>query len=349
MKKLLALLLLSALLCACGKGSAEPKADYVLPGEIRLQDGVTYRLSYDGDEMRIGSIDGSYRLLHCDGEGRLVKETVHTPNGKERSATTYQYDPNGNLTEKSKRSQSGVYRDVYTYDERGNRLSWRYGYDGAWDGWYEYTYDERGNQTAWASYDADGSCRARGEAVYDERGNQTASVHYDEDGKAVSRNEYIYDEHGRKHTWTCYDSGVFRLRQEYTYDEHDALLQTVSYTQEDGRGDRETYAYDERGNRIEYTVYDSAGAPAVRYTYTYDERGNQTECAVFQPADTLLERYGYTYDENGHPTGQTICYADGSEKTDWQVAETVTASASEAQAAFYWNCILKYAVPSYVH
>lgn len=350
---LLALLLAGCVLVACEQKTTGPKTEYVLPAEITQGDGyggyTSYKLSYNGNELRISSIDGSYRLLCCDSTGKITKETNYTPNGKERSTTVYEYDENGNLTEKRTQERNGsTLRDVYTYDKRGNQLSWRsYGYGGESDHWYESTYDENGNELTRLSYNADGTLASRLESVYDEHGNEVTWRSYDGNGKERARNEYTYDEHGLQRTWTRFDGGAFSFRQEYSHDENGNCTQVVRYVSEEECCDAETYVYDENGVLIEYTVYDSEGVPSIRSLYTYDERGNITEEAIFRPPETLIETYLYSFDDYGYPTGRTVQYADGSEKVSWQVTETVTALASEVQLAFYRSCMETYAIPMY--
>ena len=350
------LLLLALLVCctACGKETSGSKEEQTLPGEIAVRDRhgyekyTAYWLTYDGNELRIGTVDGSYRLLRCDSAGRLIEETEYTANGKKNYSTAYTYDKDGNLTEKRKQTRGSVYRDVYTYDGRGNRLSWEYGYDGESAEREEYTYDENGNETARASYEADGTCSSREESAYDEKGNLTATVSYDADGTVLSRNEYTYDAQGRMHAWIRYHGDTVWFHQEFVYDEAGNLLQILEGEETGDSGVIEAYAYDAQGQMVESISYDADGVPTVRHTYAYDGRGNQTEEAVFYSEDTLVSRYLYTYDENGYPTGHTIHSVDGGEKVQWQVTETVTATASEVQTAFYRYCIETYVLPTYV-
>ena len=329
--------------CACGEKTVGPKAEYDLPRKVTVQDGyggyTSYKLTYEGNALRIGYIDGGSRLLRCDSDGRLIEETSYTPNGKEKSTTTYAYDKNGNLTEERR---GGTLREVRTYDERGNLLSWQ---SYTLDTRGECTYDENGNELTQISYDADGKIKSRSESVYDEQGNRTVWVYYDGNGKESARNECTYDENGRERTWIRYDGGTFSFCLEYVYDENGNQIQTLAYEEDGTYRISETNAYDGHGNVIENIVYDPDGVPGVRYAYTYDERGNQTEEAIFDPPDTFVERYSYTYDDYGYQTGFIIHYADGREKVDWQVEETVTALASEVQAAFYRSCIDQYVLP----
>ena len=135
---IVSVLILCALLCACGqsKGDTTSTEDGALVPITRDSgDILGYERYYhdsNGNLTRVDSYDSKevydhYLIMEYDSENRLIKESRYKADGLGDFYYTYTYDDDGNMTEKGYYTMhDGATRTLY--DEKGVEIE-RYTYD----------------------------------------------------------------------------------------------------------------------------------------------------------------------------------------------------------------------------
>ncbi len=274
--------------------------------------------------------DGSYTSVTC----RVNSE--HTCVEYTRYAT---YDKNGNKIFTSSCLKKNLSSDgtcrvyesgnyVFTYDEKGNKLSQipctKIASDGTCSKYADYgnfyTYDAAGNITSerycTKGAKADRTCTTyntwgNNDYTYDANGNMTSKRTCSEvgsDGKCTTydtwgNNDYTYDANGNMiSSWTCSTVGTDGKCSEYS---------SSSFMTYDANGNRisnrDCNGFDNDGKCTEYSQYNN-------FDYTYDTAGNKTSerfCRVVGDngicSEYSTQRTEYTYDSKGNQTSQLTC------------------------------------------
>lgn len=147
------------------------------------------------------------------------------------------------------------YRDVYTFDERGNRTSKaRYNSAGALEYKYVTSYDNSGRKTEDAYYTKADSWASKAVYAYDDRGNKVSETYYKAGGLDIGKMEFKYDDEGRVIEDVLYDTkGLIERRKVYGYNSRGGKTEETSYAADGSLESRwvGTYKYDKRGNWIE--------------------------------------------------------------------------------------------------
>ena len=262
-------------------------------------------------------------LVHTytyDERGNLLSEIEkgdYSWTMKTDNAITYTYDAMGNLLSRESRYEDEVYRTVYTYDEKGNELTYTYyNTSGDFQNSYTNTYDERGRLAKTEHYDRLDAAHNYTEVfTYDEQDRVlTCTVTYADREPTVYT--YVYAEDGSYQK--SYISGDFTYT--YWYDKEGRTVKhEVLYKETNEVKEYSETRYDEMGHQVYYceeyygsgyvktTTYNEQGLELTSQTLhdgelysmtatTYDEKGNELTYEYFY-GDTSWGRNTYTYDE----------------------------------------------------
>ncbi len=280
--------------------------------------GYSERREYDGAGnetlYQFVSSDGtgSYQKKEYDenGNNTMVEEYDYNT-GELQYAWYHEYDGNGNCTKDARHNADGSSNIFYyEYDASGNCITERWennGSYGSYTGGTDYSYDDKGNVVSWVSY-RDGAVDQSMRAQYDEKGNQTLEEYYYGnigDSEPYSAYYYEYDQWGNctygttsygyesVHSYEYDGSGNILRHEEEAYREGGTLESTSCqeydqagnclhseyvYYGEDGSVDYESYdwTYDEAGRIVSYQ-YDSNWDDSIYDEYRYDALGNEVE------------------------------------------------------------------------
>lgn len=293
------------------KLSTDPKAAAELEKFVFVPTTVTRKNSNGRDLVHTFTYNEQGNLLSAVDKGDY-SWTMDTD-----SAVTYTYDAMGNLLSRESRYKDEVYRTVYTYDEKGNELTYAY-YNvyGDIQNSYTNTYDEQGRLAKTEHYDRLDAAEKYTEVfTYDEqdrvltrtitRADSEPTVHtyvYAEDGsyqKSYSGSTYAYtywyDKEGRtvKHEVVYKETNEVQEYSETRYDEmgHEVYCRENYYGEEHVK----TTTYNEQGLELtSQSTYD--GELYSMTASTYDEKGNELTYEYFY-GNSTWGRNTYTYDE----------------------------------------------------
>ena len=293
------------------KASTDPKAAAELEKFVFVPTSIIRKNSTGRDLVHTFTYDERGNLLSEIEKGDY-SWTMETDN-----AITYTYDAMGNLLSRESRYGDEVYRTVYTYDEKGNELTYAY-YNvyGDIQNTYTNTYDEQGRLAKTEHYDRLDAAEKYTEVfTYDEQdrvltctityADREPTVYtyvYAEDGSyqksfkgSVYTQTYWYDKEGRtvKHKVVVTETDEVKEYSETRYDE---MGHQVYYCEEYyGSGYVKTTTYNEQGLELtSQTLHD--GELYSMTTSTYDEKGNELTYEYFY-GNTMWGRNTYTYDE----------------------------------------------------
>ena len=293
------------------KASADPKAAAELEKFVFVPTSIIRKNSNGRDLVHTFTYDERGNLLS------EIEKGDYSWTMERDSAITYTYDAMGNLLSHESRYGDEVYRTVYTYDEKGNELTYAY-YNvyGDLQNSYTNTYDEQGRLAKAEHYDRlDGAYKYTEVFTYDEQDRVlTHTVTYVDCEPTV--HTYVYAEDGSYQK--SYNSGVFAYT--YWYDKEGRLVKHEEVNTDTNEVEEcsET-RYDEMGHKVYYhdssygyervitTTYNEQGLELTsQSTYggelhsmtatTYDEKGNKLTYEYFYD-DTTWGRNTYTYDE----------------------------------------------------
>ncbi len=233
----------------------------------------------------------------------------------------------------------GKYPATFSYDEKGllTKLDIAKERDGKA---YSFTYDEKGNLLTEKYGDSDGSYTNHTTTnTYDEKGQVTVSETTYASGRKVTC-EYTYDENGRVQTeiettvesWgdtntivynSIYDAkGNLLSRKsakgnghEYTYDDQNRLVTENDVHVEDGPYNLRTYTYGDDG-RLVKEKWESVTSSDwwTETTYAYDANGTQYITLYSDSGDTEAYTYAYEFDDNGNLTKKIYTERDDNEQ-----------------------------------
>lgn len=300
---LVAVLLLVSILMALAGCSTTPQ----------LSESARKALAY----IEEGKLTEAYEFLltQSDADSKnLLMNFYFLPTNLEMEngeTTTFKmtYDPNGNLLTEDMGSQ----KFVYTYGEKGNRLSEEciYPDQPEMNTNHTYQYDANGNCLTETWYHSDGTVSSQNKSTYDKNGNLTKKEEFT--GDTLFRTyTYTYDENGRllSQKQVFEESGEF-LATAYTYDSNGNILREES-SNSSGVNTNTVWTYDENGKVLsEVSTYIPNGSEQSSI-YTYDENGNLLSIVYTLP--TYGYRIDYTYDENGLRLTHSVTAPDHSEK-----------------------------------
>lgn len=210
----------------------------------------------------------------------------------DRVLTETRYDEDGTVS----------YRDVYEYDEQGNRVKGA-SFDGEEQNYtYTYEYDDNGKLIKEANI-TEGQQESATTYAYDAQGNLIEKIEYWGSAEDV-RYTYVYDAQGNQIEEYKYDDGE-EIHRVWSYDEAgNPLTLDESYNGESSG--QTVFRYDDEGRLLD-KVYCIDGEEYIEDTYTYDEQGRLTYYA------NAGDDYSFEYDDAGNLCGFYGCYAGGGE------------------------------------
>ncbi|MCM1387339.1 MAG: hypothetical protein NC231_08435, partial [Bacillus sp. (in: Bacteria)] len=249
-----------------------------------------------------------------DRAGKEIAQIVYGRNESILKQITYDYDKVGNLVEQTekKNGSSGTRKNIYTYNEMGDRTEYAIYFGGELYIRYEYKYDKMGRETGFTGYDEDGDifvCH-KDEYEYDETGNVISDTLYilspsdyesgscDDAWELFQCEKYEYDEVGRKEKEILYMDDRMVLWYEWEYDGKGRIFKKTRYAGSGSILAQDKYEYDDDGKIIkkihtEYGYYGKDGNPEEEITeYSYDASGNLIEERTKERSIT----YEYVYE-----------------------------------------------------
>ncbi len=290
MKKLLTLtLVLSLLLCGCGKEESTetlsredliygPAVEEPAPSDLvtipEEQEAVTLpqgetttlrvlkRMSVLNDD----GVESWYREYEYDAQGRLAKE-IEAGSGGESYRAEYVYEENRVTVTYS---SSGNVTEVVTriLDEAGRLASSKAALPGETPYMVmEYTYDDQGNML---------SCSMELEG---ESSIQSFTYTYRQDGKVIGEKEML--------------DGELVAQREYFYDDQDRLTESLSI---DAAGLCYTTVHSWEGSTETVTTLDDQDNVTIVTVHTYDDQGNLLRDET-QQEGTVISCAEYTYED----------------------------------------------------
>lgn len=293
------------------KASADPKAAAELEKFVFVPTSIIRKNSNGRDLVHTFAYDERGNLLS------EIEKGDYSWTMERDDTITYTYDAMGNLLSHESRYGDEVYRTVYTYDEKGNELTYAY-YNvyGDIQNSYTNTYDEQGRLAKTEHYDRLDAAEKYTEVfTYDEqdrvltrtitRADSEPTVHtyvYAEDGSyqksynsGVFAYTYWYDKEGRTVKHEAVNTETDEVK-EYSETRYDEMGHKVYYCSEYyGSGYVKTTTYNEQGLELtSQTTHD--GELYSMTASTYDEKGNKLTYEYFY-GDTTWGRNTYTYDE----------------------------------------------------
>lgn len=179
---------------------------------------------------------------------------------------------------------------IYTYNDKGQRVSEGFYYDGALEYTTTYTYDENGLMTSAEDIDIYSEESEKAEYSYNEEGLRIEDVYSYDEGEG-----YIVEEIVRY----VYENGLMVKEEYYEFYEGEEYLGNVYF-----------YEYDEHGNCILEKAYDDEGNVDWKREYHHDMNISNDIVHYYNDPDDYVWLYpthnnmitGYTdylVDENG--------------------------------------------------
>jgi len=302
---------------------------YDLRGNIleKKSGGKQYRFAYDESDRMLsqeilneeGKQISLTRYVY-DEKGNLILEEVGW-DGMVNSETRYTYDAQGNCLSETyyqdgKPSQLAVSRE-YEYDSKGYLIREQCYLGGEPYGCtYTYTYDEKGNRLSFLQENDDGSA-FEGYYTFNEAGQETSftDVTRDPDGTEYKKYlYYTYDSWGNKSGQHDIDYSGEERKFLWIYDKDGNLLTESRET--NGRMDYETLrTYDKNGNLLTEI---SDGKTDYSIVWTYDKEGRPLTYTSGSGQET------WEYDQNGNLIRNTRTYDHGYSETTTVITYSYT-------------------------
>jgi hypothetical protein len=171
----------------------------------------------------------------------------------------------------SKRSTS---KNVFKYDDKGNRLE-LVNYAG-----------DRINSTVRSTYDADGKL------IKEETVSGDGTVDLISEIKTDAKGNKVEQQDKRQNSSTI----LFNYKYLYKYDEKGQEIERTAFR---GNGTflfRYSFIYDDNGNRIEWVQVASDSSVTAKVIYKYDDKNNLIEESEYEKGNKLKAAYTYTYE-----------------------------------------------------
>lgn len=276
------------LLSGCGKEMGKEKQAYRI---------ATYTNEYLTD----GVVTEEHRAVYTYDDQNQLVQVVGYENGMETSRSFLEYDEYGSVTGTVNESaeETLISEINYVRDGRGNILRSESYTNGVLGSVYEYTYDKRGNELSWTEIPSDAQADETEKfrqtvKKYDRWGNLTEETYkwpyhnihvlfsysdgrkvkqteYDTEGEIAEYWVFSYDDKGRITGESLYSGeGILKFYAEYTFDET-GLVCTKSNYDADGIPENyeDIFTYDEYGNELtQERVRD--GEVYLRISKTYE-------------------------------------------------------------------------------
>jgi large repetitive protein len=200
-------------------------------------------------------------------KGLLVKDVKQYMDGS-FDTTTYHYDDEGRLLEKTTVDDEGVTDLVEQFTWKEKRMVKRQVTDSEKNilSFEEFAYDDKGNITEHQQMDEETGENQKTVSTYDAANRKISDEIYDDEGDLQEKTSYQYDETGILLS-SDYESPSKSSTTRYTYDENGNLL-GLGETDEDGNQVLLVeHSYDEQNNRLDSMVFSGGGTLASNQHY----------------------------------------------------------------------------------
>jgi len=277
----------------------------------------SYVWSYEYDRQdRIAKItypDGTYEKLVRDGRGLVRTQEVGHSGTTVVWTNTYDYDDNGNLSNRTCQSSGSAPADItYFYDDYNRRTGEIHdnsGGDDVYVGYDYWTLGSYGNADISREYTGTGvetGIQQDSRYLIDNLGRawttrQIADPNVGEDNSKDRITALEYDRVGNVVTETIAgdtDDGA-DASTAHTYDWRNFRLTTL----EPNASESITYDYDDRGNVIEQVI-PATPNPSVKLVHDYDGAGQRIQ-TIYKEDDTTKLVVDFVYDSRGHKVRET--------------------------------------------
>ena len=277
------LLVLSLLLCACGREQPEqtepaPQQTEPIPSET----------VHSGEAE--GILDPDTRIVYL-----LVRSVVTNDAGQELSGKEFAYDDRGFCVSERQYSNVGGsgYTCLHTPDSQGRLAASAYTEPDGTQYTIEYTYDDQGRVRTETVLREE--ITERTEYTYDDQGNYLTLKQYMGGELAVDYSfSYTYDVNGRKTTLDEYLFGELMYHIRFTYDDQGRETGSTSILSSGEIQSRTESQWDGLTETRQYFSGDET-EPFMVSIFTYDDQGN----VVFEETrqgDMVLNRAEYIYE-----------------------------------------------------
>ena len=152
-------------------------------------------------------------------------------NGAFFSSTTYEYNSDDNLVQKTYKTEDSV--TISEYNASGQEIKRNtYNLDGTFSHGYTYEFDSDGKLIVQNSKAEDGSAKDYDLYEYNENGKKARSSRYKSDGTIMSRSDY--DDQEREILFVYYQGGIKTIEHHYRYPETGKRLEKKIFYNTDG-------------------------------------------------------------------------------------------------------------------
>ncbi len=248
-------------------------------------------------------------VIRYDANGRESSVTSYDYTGQISRTREYTYDEVGNKVQ-----EYTCYADgstcLETYNSNGDLIK-MVNDEGDWR--WEYTWDDRGNDLSYYRYYKDEPVEWTLN-TYNEANLVTSTVYYGEDysGEIGFKMKllYFYNEKGllvRQETFDYETSDTPDWVETYTYDADGNQLCNYRYNQDGSLWGWNEYTYNADGKPLTWIHYRGVGTSNVgrREIWKYDAQGNCIENLVYGMDGEIAMGFSNEYDENGKLVGKT--------------------------------------------
>ena len=199
---------------------------------------------------------------------------------------TYQYDDNGNITQKKHNS----FHYEFEYDDENKLLKQTEYHNNGNPAYTEYLYNNDGALVE--------------ETLYFQNEKQSwIEYEYGSDGKITKSIE---------HNISADDGSQWQIEYLYHYDAAGNLIEKTF----DSSGSHFAYEYDDGGNRIRYSLIMQGKNPEFTYAYEYNNMGNITKKLSHSNSyGNLNNTTQYEYNSEGYPSQAIVIHDDNTTTT----------------------------------
>lgn len=251
----------------------------------------SFAISADGSkpEAYLGLADAYIRSGDFD-RAREVLEQGRDATGSQEIADKLAQIEEGNITDSSGKlwmtsvydeEHKLLYRQVYSYDEKGNQISLTVfnGVGEQIDYWDGFEYDDEGRYLAGYGVEPEtGIITGYFMCERNEAGQIVRESSYTLNGELKGTMEYEYDERAsekdRIERWSCcrqYDTnGDLVIEYKYEYDEAGNLISESFYFPDGTYMGKSTREYNDNGDQVYEAQYDAAGNLISEWYFDYD-------------------------------------------------------------------------------
>ena len=271
------------------------------------------------------SIKGELSSLYVctyDENDNMLTRIGYIPDGTEVSNDSFTYYENG--TKKTETNIKGGYKEIFEYNEKGSRVSYKAYSDDVLeeDKIYEYYAEGSLAMISCNRYYSDGDIQYT-ETDYDEQGRMQKETVMEEysDGRSSMRVRECADDGSYTISSKSYGSdGNLTSKWSETYDAQDKKVNDTTYIYLDGNVESVIVEAYENGRIMKKSVYEADEVTPISaevHTYVDTEYGYEETIEELNASGNVVRTYGYMCDENGDHLGSKNSASDGGTFVSW--------------------------------